>query len=45
MACGILSFPTGIKPVPLAVEVQSLNHWITREVPMCLHFMKQAAKA
>ena len=23
----------GIKPVPPAVEVQSLNHWTTREVP------------
>ena len=25
--------PTGIKPVSLAVEAQSLNCWITREVP------------
>ena len=29
----------GIKPTPAAVEVQSLNHWTTREVPklhLCL---------
>ena len=24
---------TGIKPTPLAIEMQSLNHWTTREVP------------
>ena len=24
----------GIKPVPTALEVQSLNHWIAREVPL-----------
>ena len=23
----------GIKPVPTAVDVGSLNHWTTREVP------------
>ena len=28
-----LSFSTGIKPVPTAVEIQSLNHWTTTEVP------------
>ena len=44
-ACGILLPWPGIKPMPPALSVQSLNHWITREVPMCLHFMKQAAKA
>ena len=27
------SFPNQIKPVPSAVEVQSLNHWMAREVP------------
>ena len=27
-----LSSPPGIEPVPLAVEVQSLNPWMTREV-------------
>ena len=30
-ACGILVPWPGIKPVPPAVEVQSLNHWTTRE--------------
>ena len=33
-ACKILVSWPGIKPVPLAVEVQSLNHWTTREVPL-----------
>ena len=33
MACGILVPQPGIKPVPPAVEVQSPNHWTTREVP------------
>ena len=33
MACGILVPQPGIKPVPLAMEAQSLNHWTTREVP------------
>ena len=28
-----LSSPTGVKPVPLALEAGSLNHWTTREVP------------
>ena len=32
MACGILVPQPGIKPVLLAVEAWSLNHWITREV-------------
>lgn len=30
---GNLSYPAGIKPVPFAAEVGSLNHWISREVP------------
>ena len=30
---GILGPQTGMECVPLAVKVQSLNHWITREVP------------
>ena len=30
----ILVFWPGIKPVPSAVEVQSLNHWTTREAPV-----------
>ena len=25
---------SGVKPVPPAVEVQSLNHWTAREVPI-----------
>ena len=33
MACGILVPWPGIKPVPPAMEAQSLNHWTTREVP------------
>ena len=33
MACGILAPWTGIKPVPLALEAWSLNHWIAMEVP------------
>ena len=31
--CGILVPQPGIKPVPPAVEVQSSNHWTTKEVP------------
>ena len=45
MACGILVPQPGIKPMPPAVEVLSLNHWTTREVPkvyfpfnLCLFF-------
>ena len=37
-ACGTLVPQPGIKPVPLAVETQSLNHWTTREVPGALLF-------
>ena len=33
LACRILVSPRGIKPTSPAVEVQSLNHWTTREVP------------
>ena len=32
-ACRILVPQPGIKPVPLAVEAQSPNYWITREDP------------
>ena len=28
-----------IEPVPPAVEAQSLNHWITRQVPQCILFI------
>ena len=34
MACGILVPWPGIKPVPPAMEAQSLNHWTDREVPL-----------
>ena len=33
-ACGILVPWPGIKPVPFALEAQSLNHWTTREIPL-----------
>ena len=33
MACRILVPQPGIEPMPPAVKVQSLNHWIAREVP------------
>ena len=32
---GSLIFSPGIEPSPLAVNVQSLNHWATREFPLC----------
>ena len=32
--CGILVPWPGIKPLPLTVEAQSLNHWTAREVPL-----------
>ena len=28
-----LDLQPGIKPIPTAVEAQSLNHWTNREVP------------
>ena len=34
VACGILVSWPRIRPAPLAVEVQSLNHWTSREVPL-----------
>ena len=33
--------PPGIKPVPLAVRVQSLNHWTITEVPDFVFFFKK----
>ena len=33
MSCGILVPSPGTEPVPCAVEVQSLNHWTSREIP------------
>ena len=38
MAYGILVPQSGIKPVPPALEAQSLNHWTAREVPTNLYF-------
>ena len=37
MAWGILVPWSGVKPMPPAVEVQSPNHWMTREVSIPLH--------
>ena len=36
--CGILVPRPGIKPMPPAVEAQSLNHWTSREVPRDFFF-------
>ena len=33
-ACGILVPQPGIEPMSPAMEAQSLNYWITREVPL-----------
>ena len=38
-ACGILVPQPGIEPTPPAVEVQSVNHWTTREVPFIVIFI------
>ena len=40
-ACGILVPQPGIKPVPLAVEAPSLNHWTSREFLM-IRFRKSS---
>lgn len=32
MSCGILAPPPGTEPVPCEVELQSLNHWTSREI-------------
>ena len=37
-AYGILVLWSGIKPMPPALEVQSLSLWITREAPHLTHF-------
>ena len=39
MACGILDPQSGIEPMTLALEVWSLNHWITRDVPLLSVFI------
>ena len=41
VVCGILvPRPPGIEPTSLSLEVQSLNHWNTREVPWMNYFLK-----
>ena len=35
MACGILVPQPGMESLPPAVETQSPNYWIPREVPNC----------
>ena len=35
VACGILVPQPGTKLAPLALAAWSLNHWTTREVPLC----------
>ena len=35
LACGISVPHPGVEPVPPAGKVQHLNHWTTREVPIC----------
>ena len=37
-ACGILVPQPGVRPGPPALEVWSLNHWTTREVPDLIVF-------
>ena len=37
-ACGILVSQLGLEFIPPALEVWSLNHWTTREVPVCQAF-------
>ena len=47
--CGILVPWPGIKPVSSALQIWSLNHWTTREVPIglsySLHFTDKKTKA
>ena len=43
-ACGILVPQPEIELMPPAVEVQNLNHWITREVPQ-LHLLSLEYKS
>ena len=33
LTCGILVLCPGIRPMPLALEAQSLNQWTAREAP------------
>ena len=43
-ACGILVPQPEIEPVPPAVEEQTPNYWITREVPPTYYFYTQNQK-
>ena len=43
VACRILALQPGIKHVPPAGEAQSLNHWTSREVPLCPFFVWRIA--
>ena len=44
-ACGILVPQPGIEPTPPVLEVLSLNHWATREVPKKAPFLMQTLLA
>ena len=39
-ACRILVPQSGIELEPPALEVQSLNHWTIRKIPICWYFAK-----
>ena len=39
MANVILVLQPGVEPVPPIAEVQNLNHWTTREVPLTSSFV------
>ena len=43
-ACGILVPQPGIRPVPSALEAQSLNHWTVRKVPHLHHLKNMSVK-
>ena len=36
LACGVLVPQTEIKPMPPAIEAQSLKHWTPREIPQSI---------
>ena len=38
-ACGILVAQPGIEPMLPALEVRTLNHWITRKVPKGIYLI------
>ena len=40
-ACGYLDPRPAIEPVPLALEVRSLNHWTAKKVPGQLYSCSQ----